>query len=81
MCRARSKGTVDGGSENLADGLTSIFWSWCSYESGDTPMREYANVHDLLQKRRAAALASSAEGPRTMVQSLPRVWPMFLSLQ
>ena len=33
-------------------------------------MREYANVHDLLQKRRAAALASGLEGPRTMVELL-----------
>lgn len=33
-------------------------------------MREYANVHDLLQKRRASALASGSEGPRTMVELL-----------
>ncbi|KAK9841907.1 hypothetical protein WJX84_004995 [Apatococcus fuscideae] len=37
------------------------------YESDDTPMREYANVHNLLQTRREAALASKFEGPRTMV--------------
>lgn len=33
-------------------------------------MREYANVHDILQKRRAAALTSGLEGPRTMVELL-----------
>ena len=44
-------------------------------------MREYANVHDLLQKRRAAALASNSEGPRTMVQDLPPISPLFFTSQ
>ncbi len=41
----------------------------CRYDSEDTPMREYANVHDFLQKRRSAALTAGSEGPRTMVRS------------
>ena len=50
---------------SASDGLKNSF---CRYDSDDTPMREYANVHDVLQKKRAAALSAGSEGPRIMVR-------------
>lgn len=51
----------------------TLFIILCRYDSDDTPMREYANVHDFLQKKRAAALSAGSDGPRTMVCTTPEL--------
>jgi hypothetical protein len=37
------------------------------YESEDTPMQQYLNVHETLEGRRRAAASASSEGPRVLV--------------
>ena len=40
---------------------------WRRYESDETPMSSYLNVHDTLEAQRTKARASCGEGPRTLV--------------
>ena len=37
------------------------------YQSEDTPMSQYLNIHDTLEARRTKAKAGQGEGPRTMI--------------
>ena len=39
----------------------------CRYTSDETPMGQYASIHDVLDARRQEALKGKAEGPRTFV--------------